>query len=543
MVDASQDRPSSPEAAELDYSGRQLGDYQLLRRLGRGAMAEVYLAEQSSLHRQVAVKVLKGSLATDESYVKRFHFEAQAAASLVHANIVQIHEVGCIDGIHYIAQEYVQGQNLRELMVRHGPPDTRLAVNIMRQVAAALYKAGERGIVHRDIKPENIMLAKTGEVKVADFGLSRAMDDGKAVNLTQVGITMGTPLYMSPEQVEGKALDPRSDIYSFGVTCYHMLAGVPPFRGDTALAVAVQHLKKQPERLEKLRPDLTRALCRIVHKMLAKDPSQRYSSARELLKDLKSLPIDGGEEVDAEGLDQISDVDLDLIAPEGTESTQRLAAVMKHQSALKPPRRWAIWLGPAIAASFLLGSGLAWLTRDPWLLANARPGVPPLATIDEQMSYAASIADPDRRIEAWESVITLFEQPEYEAKHRTAKQHLARLYLAYSRYDDALRIFEEFAGLSDLEKELKSFGLAGKYIVLSNLGKRQEAQSVFDEWFVLRHDLTDNVLQQLMTERLNAIKRDADEEQRQLIEDVQRAWREASEQESATGETASNGAG
>jgi serine/threonine-protein kinase len=534
MVDASHDRPPTPEAAELDYSGRQLGDYQLLRRLGRGAMAEVYLAEQSSLHRQVAVKVLKGNLATDESYVKRFHFEAQAAASLVHANIVQIHEVGCIDGIHYIAQEYVQGQNLRELMVRHGPPETRLAVNVMRQVAAALYKAGECGIVHRDIKPENIMLAKSGEVKVADFGLSRAMDDGGAVNLTQVGITMGTPLYMSPEQVEGKPLDPRSDIYSFGVTCYHMLAGVPPFRGDTALAVAVQHLKKQPDRLEKLRPDLPRALCRIVHKMLAKDPTQRYSSARELLKDLKSLPIEGGDDIDAEGIDNLSEVDVDQIAPEGNEATQRLAAVMRGQSELKPPRRWALWLAPAIAVGLVLGGGLAWVTRDPWLLADARPGVPKLETIHDQMSYAASIADPDRRIEAWESVITYFEQPEYEAQHRTAKQHLARLYLVNNRYDDALRIFEEFAGLSELEKELKSFGLAGKYIVLSNQGKRQEAQQVFDDWFPLRRDLSDNVLQQLMAERLDAIKRDADQELRQSIEDVQREWREASEAESQT---------
>ncbi len=259
------DRRNEPVATDL--SGRQLGDYRLLRRLGRGAMAEVYLAEQGSLNRQVAVKVLKRELARDQTYIQRFQREAQAAASLVHANIVQIHEVGCIDGVYFIAQEYVQGLNLRQWMARHGALDLRMALIIMRQVAAALAKAAERGIVHRDIKPENIMLTRSGEVKVADFGLARGPRVGEAVDLTQAGMTMGTPLYMSPEQVEGEPLDSRSDLYSFGVTCYQMLAGSPPFGGETALSVAVQHLKKQPDPLENLRRDLPPALCRIVHKI------------------------------------------------------------------------------------------------------------------------------------------------------------------------------------------------------------------------------------------------------------------------------------
>src|SRR5437899_1154884 len=171
MSDTASQLPEPP--VEADLSGRKLGDFQLLRRLGRGAMADVYLADQGSLRRQVAIKVLKSHLATDEGYVRRFHHEAQAAASLVHANIVQIHDAGYVDGIHYIAQEYVQGQNLREWLVRHGPADVKLAVTVLRQVAAALIKAAERGIVHRDVKPENIMIARTGEVKVADFGLAR----------------------------------------------------------------------------------------------------------------------------------------------------------------------------------------------------------------------------------------------------------------------------------------------------------------------------------------------------------------------------------
>ncbi|MCP4514909.1 MAG: serine/threonine protein kinase, partial [Delftia sp.] len=182
--------------------------------LGHGAMAEVYLAEQCRLRRRVAVKVLRQELANDPTYLKRFELEAQAAASLVHANIVQIYEVGRVDRLHYIAQEYVQGQNLMEWITRQGPPDLPHALSIMRQVAAALAKAAQQGVVHRDIKPENIMLTPSGEVKVADFGLARVTREGHAVDLTQIGVTMGTPLYMSPEQVEGKPLDPRSDIYS-----------------------------------------------------------------------------------------------------------------------------------------------------------------------------------------------------------------------------------------------------------------------------------------------------------------------------------------
>ena len=221
-------------------------------------MADVYLAEQSSLRRQVAFKVLKRELAKDDVYVRRFHMEAQAAAALVHAHIVQIHEVGCASGIHYIAQEYVAGQNLRELLGRRGQVDVKLVVSVLRQTASALAKAADQGIIHRDIKPENILLTKAGEVKVADFGLARITGNGDSMNLTQTGMTMGTPLYMSPEQVEGRALDPRSDIYSLGVTCYHMLAGEPPFRGETALSVAVQHVKTSPDRLENRRPRVCR---------------------------------------------------------------------------------------------------------------------------------------------------------------------------------------------------------------------------------------------------------------------------------------------
>ncbi|MEX0585588.1 MAG: serine/threonine-protein kinase, partial [Pirellulales bacterium] len=288
------DAPASTSSASPpDLSGRRLGDYAVLRRLGQGGMAVVYLAEQTSLRRQVALKVLNPDRASDDSYVRRFHVEAQAAAALVHPCIAQIYEVGCIDSLHFISQEYVPGQNLRQLLARHGPPDTKLAVHIIRQTAAALQRASEQGIVHRDIKPDNILITKDGQVKVADFGLARIMGDERGVHLTQVGMTLGTPLYMSPEQFEGKPLDPRSDVYSLGVTSYHLLAGNPPFRGETALAVAVQHVKNTPDRLENLRPDLPGALCRIIHKMLAKQPHERQQSAADVLRELRGVAIDG----------------------------------------------------------------------------------------------------------------------------------------------------------------------------------------------------------------------------------------------------------
>lgn len=171
MSDANPPATGTSPVADADLAGRQLGGYRLLRRLGKGAMAEVYLADQLSLGRQVAIKVLRSNLATDATYVERFGAEARAAAQLIHANIVQIYEVGYADGSHFIAQEYVQGLNLAELMTRRGPPETARVVAIVRQVAAAFHKAAQHGIVHRDIKPENIMLSADGDVKVADFGL------------------------------------------------------------------------------------------------------------------------------------------------------------------------------------------------------------------------------------------------------------------------------------------------------------------------------------------------------------------------------------
>src|SRR5262245_7121114 len=210
--------PNPAPGTEPDLTGRLLGDFQVLRRIGSGGMGSVYLAEQLSLKRHVALKVLRRDLAADRVALERFRREAETVARIHHANIVQVLAVGEHDGSPYIALEYVEGRNLRDHVARKGSPELLQALSIMRQAAAALQRASEHGVVHRDIKPENILLTRKGEVKVTDFGLLFPLS-GEQLRLTQSGVTMGTPLYMSPEQVQGQPADPRSDIYSLGVTC------------------------------------------------------------------------------------------------------------------------------------------------------------------------------------------------------------------------------------------------------------------------------------------------------------------------------------
>jgi serine/threonine-protein kinase len=279
-----------PQPGALDLTGRTLDGFKLLRCLGQGGMGQVYLAEQISLKRKVALKLLRAELAADKVALQRFKSEAQSVARATHANIVQVYATGEADGLHYMALEFVEGRNLRQYLEKKGPPEVLLTLSIIRQVASALQRASELGIIHRDIKPENILLTRKGEVKVADFGLSRCFAaDTQPLNITQSGVTMGTPLYMSPEQVEGKAVDPRTDIYSFGVTCYHLLAGQPPFVGSSPFEVALQHVQKEPEPLVKVRPDLPPELCALVHKMMAKKPEDRFQTGREIAREASRL--------------------------------------------------------------------------------------------------------------------------------------------------------------------------------------------------------------------------------------------------------------
>lgn len=483
MSDFNEHQPMSPEdraAQPRDLSGRRLGGYQLLRRLGHGAMAEVYLAEQSSLKRFVAIKILKPELADDETYRKRFQREAEAAAALVHANIVQIHEVGCIDDVDFIVQEYVEGQNLRQWIAQNQKPDLPQALSIIRQVAAALSKAAEQNIVHRDIKPENILITNSGEVKVADFGLARLPRHGDGVDLTQVGITLGTPLYMSPEQVEGKTLDPRSDIYSFGVTCYQMLAGRPPFSGQTSLSVAVAHLKKDPPPLADIRDDLPAELCRIVHRMLAKNPKDRYQSPRELLKDLRNLQTEELGDVWPENLPGWTTSGLESPSLSPIRATQRIQALM---DTAEMPSRWAFRrtaLPAALLVAVCVGGLIAFLaTSQPLLLDGsqlAEETSPPVAREKTVLLQWISATKADTESD-WLALIEYY--PQKKNYVRRAYQQLARLYLREGEDVRALATCHHLATLDPDDKELRVFGLAGQCIALARLKRTAEFKTLY----------------------------------------------------------------
>ena len=408
--------PDSADTSAHDLTNRVVGDYRVLRRLGRGGMADVYLAEQKSLKRNVALKVLKADLAKDQSYLTRFRREAQAAAALVQSNIVQIYEVGESDGIHFIAQEYVPGRNLKQFIGRYGAVEPLMALNVLRQVTLALQKANENGVIHRDIKPENIMLSTSGEIKVTDFGLARLtnnMSDSQN-GLTQIGITMGTPLYMSPEQAEGKHLDSRSDIYSLGATLYHILAGKPPFDGENPIAIAVKQVNEDAQKLHVVRKDAPEELNTLVHDMMAKSADDRPASPSELLNRIKKVRISDEQDWDSLAEKLMRD-DSELLSPNDTESklavTRQLQQIMLGQVG-----HWwtskSIWLALAalllIAAS--LGAATAMFNPPLDLLANRKSGtgttVPKKSNVQEQYQSAYTYSG-DSEL-AWNAVLEFF---------------------------------------------------------------------------------------------------------------------------------------
>ncbi|HEX4413659.1 MAG TPA: serine/threonine-protein kinase [Lacipirellulaceae bacterium] len=448
-----------------DIVGKQLKDFFVLRRLGRGAMAEVYLAQQLSLGRQVALKVLNAELARDPNYVRRFDHEARAAAALVHGSIIQIYEVGQHDGVHYIAQEYVPGRNLGEVIRSSGSLTPQLALDIIRQVTAALAKASSEGIVHRDIKPENIMLARSGEVKVADFGLARVAGDG-AVQLTQVGVTMGTPLYMSPEQIEGKPLDSRSDIYSLGVTAYHMLAGEPPFIGETPLSVAVQHLNQQSTPLVTRRPDVPPKLATLIERMMAKNPADRPSDPADLLVDVHTLATEGAQEGWAATPDPASLTQILVAADQRSTATTRLDSLMKTMALPRPQRAKYGWWIAGILGCLLAGAAIGAATSPRSLWSGAKVAPPQQDTVWGQL-YLAKDVDTEA---AWEAVADYFPDASANALN-LGKQGLAFHFLHQAEYGKAIKPLQELAAQPDFQ----TFAEAGLVVAYVNLGDNDHA--------------------------------------------------------------------
>ena len=290
---------------EPSLVGRSISHYQVLSLIGAGGMGEVYLAQDTSLGRKVALKLLPAAFTQDRERVRRFEREARSVSALNHPNIVTIYEVGLVDGRHFIAAEYIEGQTLRQRLAT-GPFNAQEALEAATQIASALTSAHEAGIMHRDIKPENVMLRRDGIIKVLDFGLAKLVEKRpfgqttvadsdsptEARVRTQPGVLLGTVTYMSPEQVRGEELDERTDIFSLGVTLYELVAARPPFTGSNPAEMLAAILREEPPPLRRFSREATAELERIVMKSLAKNRDARYQTVKDLLIDLKNLKLE-----------------------------------------------------------------------------------------------------------------------------------------------------------------------------------------------------------------------------------------------------------
>lgn len=268
-------------SAQDPYIGKTVGGCLIRELVGKGAMGRVYRADQLSLQRPVAIKILDANYARDHAFVERFFREARSAARLIHANVVQVYDVGVDKGVYYIANELVEGRSLGDIIAKHGKLPVQQALEIARQAALALSRAADFAIVHRDIKPDNIMINQHGEAKIADFGLAKRVTED--TGLTEVGTVLGTPFYMSPEQAKGLPLDHRTDIYSLGATLYHAITGQVPFDAPTHMKVLARHVNDSVVPPSEIVEDVPRPVSDLVVKMLAKDPADRYQTPRELL--------------------------------------------------------------------------------------------------------------------------------------------------------------------------------------------------------------------------------------------------------------------
>ena len=297
--------------------GQKINDrYQIIKSIGEGGMANVYLAYDTILDRNVAVKVLRGDLATDEKFVRRFQREALSASSLSHPNIVEVYDVGEDNGQYYIVMEYIEGCQLKQLLKKRGKLTLSEVIDIMLQISDGLSVAHDAYIIHRDIKPQNIMILDSGLVKITDFGIAMAMN---STQLTQTNSVMGSVHYLPPEQANGKGSTLQSDIYSMGILMYELLTGELPYKGDNAVEIALKHLKEKFPSIREKMPEIPQSVENIIIKATAKNPKNRYADARAMNEDLRTCLDES----------RVNEPKIVLPYPEGDDSYKSTKTVKK----------------------------------------------------------------------------------------------------------------------------------------------------------------------------------------------------------------------
>lgn len=259
--------------------------YKIIKSIGEGGMANVYLAFDTILEREVAVKILRGDLAEDEKFVRRFQREANSASSLKHPNIVEVYDVGEDDGKYFIVMEYINGKTLKSLIKKRGILTLEEVIDIMLQLTSAVSCAHDSYIIHRDIKPQNVMILEDGRVKITDFGIAMALNNNE---LTQTNSVMGSVHYLPPEQANGSGSTIKSDIYSLGILMFELLTGKLPFKGENAVEIAIKQMREPIPSVRNISPDIPQSVENVVLKACAKNPKNRYETAREMFEDIKT---------------------------------------------------------------------------------------------------------------------------------------------------------------------------------------------------------------------------------------------------------------
>ena len=344
-------RSTIPAVSRPPQPGDLIADrYELEEVVGTGGMSTVFCARDVQLDRRIAIKILHERFADDPEYLERFRREARAVARLSHPNIVTVIDRGVDDGRQYIVFEYVEGENLKELVQRTGRLPVRRALELALAVADGLSFAHEHGLVHRDVKPQNVLLSREGELKVTDFGIARSLHVEHGV--TQTGTVLGTSEYLAPEQASGKPVSPATDVYSLGVVLWELLAGDVPFEGENFVAVALRHLNEPPPDLRERRPDVSPRLAAAVECALAKDPARRFPSMAALARELRACLAEADGAVPAPA--PVEDAELTLVTPRPS-----LPARARRQPSRRRPLAYALLAlvvaGAAFAAVVLLG--------------------------------------------------------------------------------------------------------------------------------------------------------------------------------------------